>query len=182
MAHRWHNHADAAARSPPPNFPPESANPEPVFAASQECQAPSAPSPPYWVYRRIRPPPDRRTPPPSPPRSTVQNGNSSCPPWPRKRRDRQSPRKHSHPARRISHAAPPPDPSRQSHASSRAPHSIPRKADGPASAKQTAAPLPDPAPWQLPDKPRHTSHSNPRTPSCRHTVSDAAAALHTSSS
>src|SRR5208282_6873105 len=107
---------------------------------------------------------------------------------PRKRRDKQSPRKHNHQARPEwrRRAAPPKHPrkppSTQSHALFPAPHSIPRKATDPASATQSGAPPPDPAPWPLSDKPKRTSRSSPRKPSCPHTVLDAAAAPHTSSS
>src|SRR5208282_2330716 len=118
------NHADAAAQSPPPNFPPESANPETVFAASRECRARFAPpqfGPLRRAYQRIRQPPDRKTPPPSHPQSPAQSGSSSGPPSPHMRRDKQLPRKHNHPAHRKFRAAPPENPgkprNKQSHAS-----------------------------------------------------------------
>src|SRR5258708_5562326 len=136
---RRRNHANATARSPPPNFLPESANLERVSGVSPKCRVrffrPTlrsklrpAPAPPRrCACQRIRHLQDRRTPPPSPPRSTAQIGSSSTPPSPRKHRDTQSPRKHNHPAHRgLRLRAPPPSPPpKHSHPSSPPPHSTP---------------------------------------------------------
>src|SRR5208282_113437 len=154
--HRPRTHARAAGQSRPPGFPPESANPETASAARLKCRARFV-LPRRRAYQRIRLPPHRRTPPPWRPQSTAQNENSSGPPSPRKRQDRQSPRRHSHPTR-PQFPAPPKQPrSKQSHAAFRAPRAIPPIAAGRASAEQNAAPPPDPAPWPLPDKRKRTS-------------------------
>src|SRR5208283_5296827 len=79
VMHRWCRHADAAAQSPPPNFPLEPPNPETPSAASPEFPVRSF-RPPSPAYQRIRPPPHRRTTPPSPRQSPAQNGSSSNPP------------------------------------------------------------------------------------------------------
>src|ERR1700691_1209725 len=77
--HRWHNHADAAAQLPPPNFPPESANLETVSASSLKYPAPFFRRP-SRAYQRILPLLHRKNPPPSRLQLPAQNGNSSNPP------------------------------------------------------------------------------------------------------